>query len=76
LSETDAEAAKKVAERCRNEIFKEQIFHEKSQVSQLLTVSPVIGTIIPTRSDEPYIHCQNIVANVSKSSLIYINSHS
>jgi len=52
LPETDAEAARKVAERCRNVIFKEQIFHEKSQVSQLLTVSLGIGTMIPTRNDE------------------------
>jgi len=53
LPETDAEAAKNVAERCRSLIFKEQIFHEKSQVSQLLTVSLGVGTIIPMRSDTP-----------------------
>jgi diguanylate cyclase (GGDEF)-like protein/PAS domain S-box-containing protein len=53
LPETDVEAALKIAERCRNAIFKEQIFHEKSQVSQLLTVSLGIGTIIPTRNDAP-----------------------
>jgi len=53
LPETDAEAAKNVAERCRNLIFKDQIFHEKSQVSQLLTVSLGVGTIIPTRHDKP-----------------------
>lgn len=51
LPETDVEAARKVAERCRSVIFKEQIYHEKSQVSQLLTVSLGIGTIIPTRND-------------------------
>jgi len=53
LPETDAEAAKKVAERCRSLILKEQISHEKSQVSQFLTVSLGVGTIIPTRLDEP-----------------------
>ena len=53
LPETDVEAAKNIAERCRSLIFKEQIFHEKSQVSQLLTVSLGVGTIIPTRSDTP-----------------------
>jgi len=53
LPETDAEAAKNIAERCRSLIFKEQIFHERSQVSQLLTVSLGVGTIIPTRSDAP-----------------------
>nr|WP_047551028.1 sensor domain-containing diguanylate cyclase [Methylotenera sp. G11] len=52
LPETDATAAKNVAERCRNLIFKEQIFHEKSQVSQLMTASFGVGTIIPTRNDE------------------------
>ncbi|HEY0268222.1 MAG TPA: diguanylate cyclase, partial [Methyloradius sp.] len=53
LPETDAESAKKVAERCRSLIFKEQIPHEKSQVSQILTLSLGVGTIIPTHSDEP-----------------------
>ncbi len=53
LPETDAEAAKKVAERCRNLVFKAQIPHEKSQVSQLLTVSLGVSTIIPSRNDEP-----------------------
>jgi len=53
LPETDAEAAKKIAERCRNLIYNEQIPHEKSPVSQLLTVSFGVGTIIPTHSDEP-----------------------
>jgi diguanylate cyclase (GGDEF)-like protein/PAS domain S-box-containing protein len=53
LPETDAESAKKVAERCRNLIFKEQIPHEKSQVSQILTVSLGVGTIIPSQKDEP-----------------------
>src|SRR6476646_2118727 len=38
LPETDAEAAGKIAERCRNLIFKEQIPHPQSQVSKLLTI--------------------------------------
>ncbi len=53
LPETDAEAAKKVAERCRSLIFKEQIPHEKSQVSHILTISLGVGTIIPSHQDEP-----------------------
>jgi diguanylate cyclase (GGDEF)-like protein/PAS domain S-box-containing protein len=52
LPETDEAAAFKIAERCRNVIFKAQIPHEKSLVSQLLTISIGISTITPTRSDE------------------------
>ncbi len=52
LPETDAFAAKKVAERCHQVIFKEQIMHAKSEVSQLLTVSAGVGTIVPTSQDE------------------------
>ncbi|WP_036301682.1 GGDEF domain-containing protein [Methylotenera sp. L2L1] len=52
LPETDEAAAIKIAERCRNVIFKAQIAHEKSLVSQLLTVSIGISTVIPTHSDE------------------------
>lgn len=52
LPETDEVAAFKIAERCRNVIFKAQIPHEKSLVSQLLTISIGISTITPTRSDE------------------------
>ena len=58
LPETDAIAAKKIAERCHQIIFKEQILHAKSAVSQLLTISTGVGTIIPTAQDEPlaFIH--------------------
>jgi diguanylate cyclase (GGDEF)-like protein/PAS domain S-box-containing protein len=52
LPETDEAAAFKIAERCRNVIFKSQIPHEKSLVSQLLTISIGISTITPTRNDE------------------------
>jgi len=52
LPETDAEAAKKVAERCRSLMFKEQIPHAKSEVSQMLTVSIGVGTITPSHKDE------------------------
>jgi len=53
LPETDAKSAIKVAERCRNLIFKQQIPHEKSLVSHVLTISLGVGTIIPTHKDEP-----------------------
>lgn len=52
LPETDAASAKKIAERCRNLIFKEQIPHEKSPVSQILTISLGVGTIVPTHKDQ------------------------
>jgi diguanylate cyclase (GGDEF)-like protein/PAS domain S-box-containing protein len=52
LPDTDAEAAEKVAERCRSMIFKAQIPHEKSQVSQLITVSIGVNTVVPTHDDE------------------------
>jgi len=52
LPETDEKAAKMIAERCRNLIFKAQIPHEKSLVSQMLTVSIGVSTIIPIHSDE------------------------
>ena len=53
LPETDAKAAVKVADRCRNAIFKLQIPHEGSGVSQILTVSLGVGTTIPTHDAEP-----------------------
>jgi diguanylate cyclase (GGDEF)-like protein/PAS domain S-box-containing protein len=51
LPETDEESAKKVAERCRSLIFKAQIPHAASQVSQMLTLSLGVGTIIPAHKD-------------------------
>ena len=52
LPETDELSAKKIAERCRNLIFKEQIPHEKSQISHVLTISLSVGTITPSHKDE------------------------
>jgi len=52
LPETDMDSAKKVAERCRNLIFKEQIPHDKSEVSQILTISLGVATMVPTHKDE------------------------
>lgn len=51
LPETDADAALKVAERCRNLIFKEQIPHPTSEVAAVLTVSQGVGTLIPGHAD-------------------------
>ena len=53
LPETDEKAAQKVAERCRNLIFKEQIPHAKSPVSQNITISIGVGTIIPDHGEKP-----------------------
>jgi diguanylate cyclase (GGDEF)-like protein/PAS domain S-box-containing protein len=53
LPESDEEAAAKVAERCRQLIFKEQIPHAKSPVSSVLTISVGVGTILPSHQDQP-----------------------
>ncbi len=51
LPETDAEAAAQVAERFRNQLFREQIPHGGNEASQLVTVSMGVGTLIPSRDD-------------------------
>lgn len=48
LPETDAHAAKKIAERCRSEILGLQIPHESSSTSDRVTVSLGVGTIVPS----------------------------
>ncbi|BBP82728.1 sensor domain-containing diguanylate cyclase [Pseudomonas sp. Pc102] len=52
LPETDADAARQVAERCRRLLRERCIPHEKSGVASLLTVSLGVGTIIPTQHDQ------------------------
>lgn len=52
LPETDADAARKIGERCRNLIFKEQIPHQRSSVGQLLTISLGVNSIVPGHQDE------------------------
>ena len=52
LPETDASAAIKIAERCQQLMMKLQISHQESEVSQLLTISIGLGTIVPTPKDE------------------------
>ena len=53
LPASDEHAAKAVAERCRQAIFKAQIPHAGSPMGQLLTVSMGVGTIIPAAGDDP-----------------------
>lgn len=52
LPQTDSDAAKKIAERCRKLIFKAQIPHAKSLIGQVLTISVGVGTVIPGYQDE------------------------
>lgn len=52
LPETDLAAAGKIAERCRSLIFKAQIPHAHSAVSQLLTISMGVGNVVPATSDD------------------------
>ena len=49
LPETDAEAARQVAEKCLHLIRQQRIEHEKSGVSSLLTFSLGVGTTTPSR---------------------------
>ncbi|KQV99576.1 GGDEF domain-containing protein [Rhizobacter sp. Root1221] len=53
LPASDEAAAKAVADRCRQAIFKTQIRHAASPISQLLTVSMGVGTIVPSGNDDP-----------------------
>ncbi|ADQ85808.1 sensor domain-containing diguanylate cyclase [Methylovorus sp. MP688] len=52
LPQTDSDAAKKIAERCRKLIFKAQIPHAKSLIGPVLTISVGVGTVIPGYQDE------------------------
>jgi diguanylate cyclase (GGDEF)-like protein/PAS domain S-box-containing protein len=60
LPETDAEAAKQIAERCRGTIFKMQIPHEKSATGRLVTLSLGVGTIVPSHDAEPKIFIEAV----------------
>lgn len=53
LPESNEEAAAAVAERCRKAIFKLQIPHDKSNISQLLSISLGVGTVTPGQNDQP-----------------------
>lgn len=52
LPETNQTSLNKLAERCRNLIFKAQIPHAKSEVSQILTISIGAGCITPQPQDD------------------------
>jgi diguanylate cyclase (GGDEF)-like protein/PAS domain S-box-containing protein len=69
LPDTDLAAAGKIAERCRNLIFKAQIPHPDSAISQLLTISVGVGSMIPTTADE----LKDFVADVDR--LMYLAKH-
>ncbi|MGQ2964210.1 sensor domain-containing diguanylate cyclase [Methylophilus sp.] len=53
LPETNETSAIKIAERCRNLIFKQQIPHAASNISQLLTISIGVSSIIPASNQQP-----------------------
>jgi diguanylate cyclase (GGDEF)-like protein/PAS domain S-box-containing protein len=53
LPETDSEAAQQIAERCRDALREQRIAHEKSGVSDLLTISLGVGTAVPAAMDRP-----------------------
>ncbi|RAN81413.1 sensor domain-containing diguanylate cyclase [Bacillus sp. SRB_336] len=52
LPETDVAAAHKLAERCRDLIRAEQIPHQSSPISSVLSISLGVGTAIPGLGDE------------------------
>lgn len=52
LPETDAATARHVAERCRKLLVRESIAHAQSHVSDMVTFSMGIGTIVPELQDE------------------------
>jgi diguanylate cyclase (GGDEF)-like protein/PAS domain S-box-containing protein len=64
LPETDESSAKQLAERCRATLLEEQIPHEKSAVSQVITVSMGIGTVIPTLDEKPSEFLQTVDARL------------
>ncbi len=53
LPETDADAAAKIAERCRQLVLEEQLPHEKSAHAKTLTISLGVGTVTPSQEDDP-----------------------
>lgn len=52
LPETDAVAAKTIAERCQHLIQQANIHHRQSQVANVLTISLGVNTIIPSQKDD------------------------
>ena len=54
LPETDEKNAALIAEKCRSKIIDQQIPHEGSVDSDVLTISAGVSTIIPSSDIEPY----------------------
>lgn len=52
LPETEADAARAVAERCRGAVLDEMIPHAHSRTGDVLTVSLGVATIVPQEDDE------------------------
>jgi diguanylate cyclase (GGDEF)-like protein/PAS domain S-box-containing protein len=63
LPETDQNAAKILAERFRKLILDQKIPHQGSEISEFITVSIGVGTIMPTRQDK----VSDFIAEVDKS---------
>jgi diguanylate cyclase (GGDEF)-like protein/PAS domain S-box-containing protein len=53
LPETDALAARAIAEKCRHLIHRQQLPHEQSQIDRVVTISLGVGTTLPTHDAEP-----------------------
>jgi diguanylate cyclase (GGDEF)-like protein/PAS domain S-box-containing protein len=60
LPNTDADAARDVAERCRKLLRQREIAHARSGVGRLVTVSLGIGTIVPGAEDAPDVFLDRI----------------
>jgi diguanylate cyclase (GGDEF)-like protein/PAS domain S-box-containing protein len=60
LPETDAEAARQVAERCRKLLAQKELPHARSGVGRLVTVSIGVGTIVPGAGDDPGVFLDRI----------------
>jgi diguanylate cyclase (GGDEF)-like protein len=52
LPETDAVAARTIAERCQYLMQQANVAHQKSEVSDRLTISIGVNTIIPSQKDD------------------------
>ncbi|WGS53801.1 sensor domain-containing diguanylate cyclase [Paraburkholderia sp. D15] len=53
LPNTGSEAARQVAERCRDRLCAAEIAHERSPFRQTVTASFGVGSVIPRESDDP-----------------------
>jgi diguanylate cyclase (GGDEF)-like protein/PAS domain S-box-containing protein len=52
LPQTDADGAKRVAERCRDVIQQSQISHRHSKINSVVTISAGAGTVVPTTQSD------------------------